>query len=160
MKTDFENGIRKTIDLSVHTEKMTADVLKACMKEFLDNKAERKGEISLRQLQEKYSCKLENISVSDDNIRDFLSVAKKYDIDFALKRDSNHDPPAWHVFFSASRTEDFKRAFTEYASGKQNTAEKDERGNFTREKLKREAADVSKKQQKERTRQKSREASL
>lgn len=160
MSTDFETGIRKTIDLSIRAEKMTSEVLRECINDFLNNKAECKGEMSLRKLQEKHSCKLENIDVSDENIRDFLNVAKKYDIDFSLKRDSNHDPPAWHVFFSANKTEDFKRAFTEYASGKQISADRDERGNFSRDKLKREAADVSKQHQKERTRQKSREASL
>lgn len=157
MKTDFEQGIRKTIDLSVRTKELTSDILKACMNEFLDNSAERKGKMSIRKLQEKYSCKLENVDISETNIKDFLNIARKYDVDFALKINSNHDPPVYHVFFSASKTDDFKRAFTEYANSKHIASEKTERGEFSRNNLKKEAADISKQQKREKIRQRSRE---
>lgn len=159
MKSDYEKGVRKTIDLSVRTKEITSDILKACMKEFLENESECKGKIPLRKLQEKYSCKLENIEVSENNIRDFLNVAKKYDIDFSLKRDNTKEPPVYHVFFSASRTDDFKRAFTEYANSKQLSESKPERGEFSRDNLKKEAAEVSKQQKRDKIRQRSREVS-
>ena len=102
---------------------------------------------------------LENIEVSENNIRDFLNVAKKYDIDFSLKRDNTKEPPVYHVFFSASRTDDFKRAFTEYANSKQLSESKPERGEFSRDNLKKEAAEVSKQQKRDKIRQRSREVS-
>ena len=46
-----------------------------------------------------------------------MHIARKYDIDYALKRDSSTSPPTYHVFFTAASTEIFKKAFAEYASG-------------------------------------------
>ena len=114
MPSDYENGAKKTIDISIKAEKMTADVLKSALQEFLSGKAEKKGRMTFKQLQEKSPSKLDSIEVSDRNIGDFLKTARKYDVDFALKRDKSTEPPTYHVFFSAAKTEDFKRAFSEY----------------------------------------------
>lgn len=60
MPSDFENGAKKTIDLSVQTEKITSDILKNAMAEFLDGNAEKKGRMTIRQLQKKCHSKLES----------------------------------------------------------------------------------------------------
>ena len=113
MPSDYESGAKKTIDISIKAEKMTADVLKSALQEFLSGKAEKKGRMTFKQLQEKSPSKLDSIEVSDRNIGDFLKTARKYDVDFALKRDKSTSPPTYHVFFSAAKTEDFKRAFSD-----------------------------------------------
>ena len=113
MPSDFESGTKKTIDLSMKAEKITADVLRSAMQEFLSGKAEKKGRMTYKQLQAKSPSKLDSIEVNDSNIGDFLNTARKYDIDFALKRDKITSPPTYHVFFSAAKTEDLKRTFTE-----------------------------------------------
>ncbi len=51
MPSDFETGTRKTIALTVQAEKLTADVLKSAIQEFLSGKAEKKGRMSFRQLE-------------------------------------------------------------------------------------------------------------
>ena len=38
MPSDYENGAKKTIDISIKAEKMTADVLKSALQEFLSGK--------------------------------------------------------------------------------------------------------------------------
>ena len=86
MPSDYENGAKKTIDISIKTEKLTADVLKAALQEFLSGKAEKKGRMTYKQLQEKSVSKLDSIAVSDRNIGDFLKTARKYDVDLALKK--------------------------------------------------------------------------
>lgn len=43
--------------------------------------------MTYKQLQAKSPSKLDSIEVSDRNIGDFLKIARKYDVDFALKRD-------------------------------------------------------------------------
>ena len=43
MPSDYENGAKKTIDISIKAEKMTADVLKSALQEFMSGKAEKKG---------------------------------------------------------------------------------------------------------------------
>ncbi len=94
MPSDYESGAKKTIDISIKAEKMTADVLKSVLQEFLSGKAEKKGRMTYKQLQVKSASKLDSIEVSDRNIGDFLKTARKYDVDFALKRDKSTSPPA------------------------------------------------------------------
>ena len=114
MSTDFEKGLRKTIDLSVKSKVFTADVLRSAMQDFLSGKSQRKGKVSIKQLSE-HSGKLENVEIKC--IADFLSMAKKYDIDYAVKKEAGSD--TFHVFFQAGKMEDFRRAFQEFASRKQ-----------------------------------------
>ena len=106
MSTDFENGLRKTIDLSVRSREFTVDTLKSAMQDFLSGKSQRKGRVSMKKLSE-HSGKLENVEIK--GIEDFLSVAKKYDIDYAVKKEAGSD--TFHVFFQAGKMEDFKRDF-------------------------------------------------
>lgn len=155
MASDFESGTKKTIDLSMKAEKITADILKTAMQEFLSGKAEKKGRMSYKQLQEKSVSKLDSIEVSDSNIGDFLKTARKYDVDFALKRDKSTSPPTYHVFFSAAKTEDFKKAFTEYIGKGQGKSQK--RGEFTREQMQKQAQKVASKPRKHKQREKTRE---
>lgn len=155
MSTDYESGAKKTIDLGIKAEKLTSDILKEALQEFMQGKAEKKGRMSYRQLEKKSDSKLDSIEVSEDNIGDFLKSARKYDVDFALKADKSTQPTTYHVFFSASKTENFKKAFTEYIGKNANTQK---RGQFTREQLKREAARVAKtSHKKHRTKERKRE---
>lgn len=155
MPSDFESGTKKTIDISVKAEKMTADVLRSALQEFLSGNAEKKGRMFYRQLQDKSVSKLDSIEVSDRNIGDFLKTARKYDVDFALKRDKNTQPTTYHVFFSAARTEDFKRAFSEYIGKGQGKIKP--RGEFTREQLQKDAQRIAGKPRKRKQREKTRE---
>ncbi len=45
MSTDFENGLRKTIDLSVRSREFAVDTLKSAMQDFLSGKSQRKGRV-------------------------------------------------------------------------------------------------------------------
>lgn len=141
MPSDFETGTRKTIALTVQAEKLTSDILKSAIQEFLSGKAEKKGRMSFRQLEKQSNSRLDSIEVTDNNISDFLQTARKYEVDFAIKRDKSASPPTYHVFFSADKTENFKKAFTEYASRIAGKSPK--RGEISREQLKEEAVRVS-----------------
>ena len=103
-------------------------------------------------MQEKSVSKLDSIEVFERNIGDFLKTARKYDVDFALKRDRNN-PPTYHVFFSAARKEDFKRAFSEYIDKGQGK----KRGEFTREQMQQQAQKIRNKPRKQKQREKTRE---
>lgn len=157
MPTDFESGIKKTIDLSMQAEKITSDILKSAMAEFLDGKAEKKGRMSFRQLEKKSKSNLESIEVTENNIADFLQTARKYDVDFALKRDKSTSPPTYHVFFSANKNESFNKAFSEYA-GKM--TDKLTRGEMSRDVLKKEARKIAQQpRKKEKVREKTKDMS-
>lgn len=112
--------------------------------------------MSYRQLENKSASKLDSIEVSESNIGDFTATARKYDVDFALKKDKSTQPPTYHVFFSAAKSDSFKKAFTEYAGKMQDKTQK--RGEITREQIKKEASRAaSKARQKHKQREKTRE---
>ena len=156
MPSDFENGAKKTIDLSVQTEKITSDILKNAMAEFLDGNAEKKGHMTIRQLQKKCHSKLESIEITENNIADFLQTARKYDVNFALKKDRSTAPPTYHVFFSASGNDRFDQAFSEYAGKMRDKLL--ERGEMHRDDLKQQAQTIARQpRKKEKEREKTRE---
>jgi hypothetical protein len=161
MAEDFLKGSQKTIDITVQATKMTKDVLQNALSEFLNGSAEKKGKISFRQLENKSQGKLESIEVTDNNIRDFLDVAKKYDVDFSLKRDKSTEPPTYHVFFQSSKAENFNRAFSEYVGKKANQIES-EKAPYSRQKLKEQAQEIANqpRERKDKVRERSRENSL
>ena len=78
------------------------------------NPTERQGKQSLKSLTKNGSA-IENVEVSSDNIGAFKKVARKYNVDFALKKDSNADPPNWIVFFKSKDGKALDMAFTEFS---------------------------------------------
>ena len=100
-----------------------------------------------------HSGKLENVEIKD--IAEFLSVAKKYDIDYPVKKEADSD--TFHVIFQARKKEDFKSAFQEFASEKQGELTKP-RAEITRQQIKDMAKQVSHEpKKKEKVREKSKE---
>lgn len=114
------SSVEKTIDLTKQVAQMNEEILKTMLKDFLRNKSTKRGQVRFGELAQRAGGKLESIEVSDNNIRNFLDVAKKYDIDFSLKCDKSTVPPTYHVFFASNKEEKFQKAFTEYVHGVQN----------------------------------------
>lgn len=85
------------------------------------DKAERKiearrphGKQSMKNLMS-YGNQLSNIRVTDNNIRSFDRIARKYSIDYSLIKDKGVNPPAYMVFFKAKDVDVMTAAFKEYA---------------------------------------------
>ena len=124
----------KTIALCIKGGKITADILKAALRKYLQEmekekaksqqksqaKKEQKtqvvkrGKQSIKSMLDKGS-ELSNIEITDNNIRSFERVARKYGIDYSLKRDKSTDPPKYLVFFRAKDTDVMTAAFKEYS---------------------------------------------
>ncbi len=124
----------KTIALCIKGGKITADILKAAMRKYLQEmekekaksqqktqvKKEQKtqvvkrGKQSIKSMLDKGS-ELSNIEITDNNIRSFERVARKYGIDYSLKRDKSTDPPKYLVFFRAKDADVMTAAFKEYS---------------------------------------------
>ena len=91
---------QKTIALAVKTGKLTAQVLQAAIRKYLSARQKgtgkaHHGQQSLRQLKKDGSA-LSNIEITDANIGLFKPCAKKYDIDFTLRKDrTTHPPPVY-----------------------------------------------------------------
>ncbi len=122
----------KTVSLCIRCGKVTANLLKAAMKKTLvkmeqekqklqgqkqpkQDKEDKtyKGKQSMDKLM-KQNVQLSNIEITDGNIKSFERVAKKYSIDFSLKKDVNADPPRYYVFFKARDADVMTAAFKEY----------------------------------------------
>ena len=85
---------------------------------------ERKKQKQPKSYQGKQSVKnlikqgagVSNIEITDKNIKSFERVARKYGIDFALKKDKTVSPPKWLVFFKARDADALTVAFKEYSA--------------------------------------------
>ena len=62
----------------------------------------------------KQNTGLSNIEITEGNIKDFEATARKYNIDFALKKDRTEDPPKYMVFFKARDVDVMTAAFKDY----------------------------------------------
>lgn len=60
-------------------------------------------------------AQLTNIQITDQNIKSFDRVARKYGIDYSLKKDSHVEPPLYLVFFKSKDVDVMTVAFKEYA---------------------------------------------
>ena len=105
-----EEVTQKTIALSVKTARVTADMLKNMLRKYLSGQKQKGknpykvGKQSYKELKSQGSG-LSNIEITDGNIKSFERVAKKYRLDFALKKDSSTKPPTYYVFFKGQDTE-------------------------------------------------------
>ena len=61
---------------------------------------------------------VENIELTDPSIRDFERIARKYGVDYAVKRDRSSDPPKFLIFFKGRDNDAITAAFQEYAGKK------------------------------------------
>lgn len=106
------------------TTKITASVLKEAMKKFLAEMEKAKqtsasktyhGKQTVDKLM-RQNTGLTNIEITDQNIKSFEKVAKKYNIDFALKKDKSASPPRYLVFFKARDVDVMTAAFKEFSA--------------------------------------------
>ena len=58
-----------------------------------------------------------SIEVTDGNIKSFERVAKKYNVDFAIKKDKTTEPPKYLVFFKGRDADAVAQAFKEFVYG-------------------------------------------
>ena len=72
----------------------------------------------------KQNAGVSNIEITDGNIKAFESTAKKYGIDFALKKDTTEQPPRYLVFFKGRDADVLTAAFKDFSQKKLNTREK------------------------------------
>ena len=70
------------------------------------------------------NVQLSNIEITDGNINSFEREAKKYSIDFSLKKDTTAKPPRYFVFFKARDADVMTAAFKEYTGKSLNKTKK------------------------------------
>ena len=112
----------KVVALSVKGAKLTAEMLQKAIKAMLAQAKKQQekqphGKQTLKQLA-KQNAGLSNIEITEGNIKAFEQTAKKYGIDFALKKDSTETPPRYLVFFKGRDADAMTAAFKEFSAKK------------------------------------------
>ena len=119
-----EEVTQRTIALCVEATKLSAGMLQQAMKKVLDEMQKgvtghktkpNHGKQTLRQLM-KHNTGVSNIEITDQNIRAFSATAKKYGIDFALKKDTSGEIPRYLVFFKGRDADVITAAFREFSA--------------------------------------------
>ena len=64
----------------------------------------------------KQNTGVSNIEITNDNIKAFEHTAKKYGIDFSLKKDVSTQPPRYLVFFKGQDADVLTAAFKEFSA--------------------------------------------
>lgn len=117
----------RTVTLTISAAKLTGRLLKAAIAKYLAHRKEVKqqkdrdgpviphGKQSVKELVGQNQG-VANIEINDSNIKSFERVARKYGVDFALKKDKSVVPPKYLVFFKARDADALTAAFTEYSA--------------------------------------------
>ena len=101
MQEEVEN---RTLTLVVNGTKFTARLFKTAISKYLAYRKEKKlqnsrnssvtpmGKQSVKQLIGQNQG-VSNIEITDPSIKDFDRIARKYGVDYAVKKDSSTNPP-------------------------------------------------------------------
>lgn len=118
----------KTVAISIKTAKLTAEVLQKAIRKLLDAKKHKapkiyKGKQTLKHLM-KQNTGVSSMEITDANIKAFEPVAKKYGIDYSLKKVKGEEPPRYLVFFKGRDVDVMTEAFKEFAAKQLNREKK------------------------------------
>lgn len=137
MQEEVEN---RTLTLIVSGTKFTGRLFKAAISKYMAHRREKKlekqrsrdspvtpkGKQTVKQLIGQNQG-VSNIEINDPSIRDFERIARKYGVDYAVKKARSTSPPKYLIFFKARDADALTAAFTEYTGKKIKKAEKTER---------------------------------
>ena len=124
MQEEVEN---KTLTLVINTSKLTGRTLKSAMSQYLAHRRNKKlnrkqtasvtprGKQKVKQLVGQ-GHGVTNMEVSDLAVREFDRFARKYGVDYAIKKE--RDPPRFLVFFKSQDSGAIEAAMSEYTQSK------------------------------------------
>jgi hypothetical protein len=113
---------QKTVALVISASKLTGRELKKAIVKLLAHMKDKKnhpnipqGKQTVKQLAGQGQG-MSSIEVTDQNIKDFERVAKKYGVDFAVMKDKHEIPPKYVVYFKGKDADAITNAFKEYTA--------------------------------------------
>ena len=108
---------QKTFNIVVSTTKLTARTILNAGKAAIQQQQAKMagGKQSVRMLL-RQNRGVSSVEIDKTNIRGFERYAKKYGIDYAIRKDNSEMPPRYLVFFKAPDVEAFNAAFKEYSA--------------------------------------------
>ena len=127
MQEEVEN---RTVNLMISTTKLTWRALVSGYRKFQQYRAKVKagkevphGKQTVKKLIGQNQG-VSSIDIANTGIRDFDRVAKKYGVDYAIKKDRSASPPKYLVFFKARDADALTAAFNEYSAKQMNRSQK------------------------------------
>ncbi len=119
MQEEVEN---RAVVLAVRTARLTGEVLKDAVSKYLAYRKEKSlknesvrpaGRQTVKELVGQDQG-VSNIEITEKNIKGFERVARKYGVDYAVRKKETGDVPKYLVFFKARDADALTAAFTEY----------------------------------------------
>ena len=116
---------QKSLTLTVNAAKMTARLFRAAIAKYVAHKKEKKhdAQTGVRYVGRQSVKKLvgqnqgvSNVELSGEDIKAFERVARKYGVDYALKKDMTGEKPRYLVFFKAKDKDQLQPAFKEFTA--------------------------------------------
>ncbi len=112
----------QAVALIINGAKLSEQVFEKAVQKFLEDTKNKqpkthRGKQTLKQLAGQ-NAGLANIEISDKNIKAFTHVAKKYHVDFAVKKDTTAEQPRYLVFFKSRDADAVSAAFREFTARK------------------------------------------
>ncbi len=131
MQEEVEN---RTVNLAVSTTKLTARTLLRALRWYLMHRSQKRlrkqmkhpfkeGKQSVDELI-KAGVSTDKIELPDGSAKDFCKTAKKFGVDYAIRKDKTLDPPRYIVFFKAKDTEVLDQVVKEYVAVNEKKQEK------------------------------------
>lgn len=126
MQEEVEN---RTVTLIISGSKFTGRMLKDAISKYMAHRKDKKlqksrdspvkpcGKQTVKQLVGQNQG-VANIEINDPDIRDFERIARKYGVDYAVKKDRSASPPKYLIFFKAHDADALTAAFSEYSAKK------------------------------------------
>ena len=120
----------RTLTLAVNGTKFTGRMLKAVVARFMayrrSHKAANvhpKGKQTVKQLT-RQGQGVNTMEIADENLRQFERIARKYGVDYAVRRDKDAVPPRFLLFFKGRDADAITAAFKEFMTARERKSER------------------------------------
>ena len=114
----------RTVNLAISTTKLTGRTLTAAVFKYLRHREKVKAQKAVEIPSGKQTVKellgqnqgVSSIDIAKTDLKGFEGIARKYGIDYAIRKDKSVDPPKYLVFFKAKDADAMTAAFKEYSA--------------------------------------------
>ena len=123
---------QRTLTLVINGTKFSGRVLKNAISKFVafcrNQKAKKvnvhpKGKQSVKQLT-RQGQGVNTMEIDDANLRQFERIARKYGVDYAVRKDVTAETPRFLVFFKGRDADAIMAALKEFSSAKERKSER------------------------------------
>lgn len=128
-----EEVTNRTVTFVVQTARLSADVMRRMMEKYLNSVEQNRRSKKARKQQEKLEKKreprqgrikvkelakqnagMDNFEIANKELKRFERYARKYGINYAVKKDKSKDPPVYLVFFKGRDRGAIEAAFRDF----------------------------------------------